>query len=186
MTPMTTKRNIHKTFLLTLLVIAPLWWLLMTEDGQRRADAVLLRLSGDKAIELNLKALDGKLSEQELQQVYPDLPWQCVDAKTSFGTRVCSSPIGTYNGLPARMVSVFFGNGQITVLKLDYRESYHAQLTQQLQQQLGQPLAIPAVQADGETVGNLLKWQTPHGTLVMKQTLGKQDESALLWLAVSN
>ena len=180
---MTSRKSIHKTFLITLLVITPLWWLLMTEDGQRRADAVLLRLFGDKPIELNLKALDGQLSEQELRQVYPDLPWQCVDAKTSFGTRVCSTPIGTYNGLPARMISVFFGNDRITVLKLDYRERYHSQLTQQLQQQLGQPLAIPVDQAESGSVGNLLKWQTSHGTLVMKQSLGKQDEAVLLWLA---
>lgn len=155
----------------------------MTEDGQRRADAVLLRLSGDKPIELNFKALDGRLSEQELKQVYPDLPWQCVDAKTSFGTRVCSAPIGTYNGLPARAISVFFGNGRITVLKLDYRERYHPQVAEQLRQQLGQPLSIPLSTDDGKPGSTLLKWQTPYGTLVMKQRLDKQDEPALLWLA---
>ncbi len=180
---MATKRNLHKTFLLTLLVITPLWWLLMTEDGQRRADAALLWLSGDKSIELNLEALDTQLSEEELRKVYPDLPWQCQAAHTRFGDRVCSSPIGTYNGLPARMISLFFADDRITVLKLDYREPYHAQLIHQLEQQLGQPLVVPVTPSDAPGSASLLKWSTPHGTLVMKQALEEQDEPALLWLA---
>jgi hypothetical protein len=180
---MAAKKSFHKTFLIVLMVLTPLWWLTMTEDGQQRADSVLLRLLGDKPIDLKIEALDGGLTEAELKQVYPDLPWQCQDANTNFGNRVCSSKIGTYNGLPSRLISFYFANNRLRVFKLNYRENYHVQLGSQLIDQLGQPAVPVATRGEAPPPENILQWQTPFATVIIKEDLTKGEEAALLWLA---
>lgn len=169
----------HKTVFALLAVIGPLYWLTLTGDGQRRVDAVLLSLSGKPAIDFNLKALDGRLTETELRKVYPDQDWRCSDQTTAFGKRLCVAQIGTFNGLPARYLSLFFADDHATGLKLAYRAIYHDQLIAQLVQQLGQPRqdapGTPPAQA-------VLRWPTDHGMVMLKQLLLENDEAALLWL----
>jgi hypothetical protein len=177
------KKSFHKTLFIVLMVLAPLWWLTMTEDGQQRADGVLLRLLGHKPIDLKIEALDSQLTEAELKQVYPDLPWLCQDANTNFGNRVCTSEIGTYNGLPSRLIAFYFGNGQLTALKLNYRENYHVQLGSQLIKQLGQPDVPVAISGEGPAPQNILQWHSDHGTVIIKEELNKGEEPAMLWLA---
>jgi hypothetical protein len=178
------KKSFHKTLIILLMVLAPLWWLTMTEDGQQRADSVLLRLLGHEPIDLNIKALDARLTEAELKQVYPDLPWLCQDANTNFGNRVCTSEIGTYNGLPSRLIAFYFGNGRLNAMKLNYRENYHVQLGSQLIGQLGQPNVPVAISGEAPPPENILQWQTDHGTVIIKEELDKDEEAAMLWLAV--
>ena len=176
-------KSFHKTFFAILLVLAPLWWLTMTDDGQRRVDAVLLLLLGDQGIDLKIAALDDQLTEAELQQVYPDLHWQCSDAATDLGDRMCSSKIGTYNGLPAHRIAFYFGNGHLNALKLNYRENYHAQLGSQLIAQLGEPNMPVAVSEQTPPPENILRWYSPHGMVIIKEVLKKGDEAAMLWLS---
>lgn len=180
---MAAKKSFHKTFFIVLMVLAPLWWLTMTEDGQQRADGVLLRLLGDKPIDLKIEALDGHLTEAELRKVYADLPWLCQDVHTNFGKRVCSSKIGTYNGIPSRLIQFYFSDGRLNVMKLNYRENYHVQLGSQLINQLGQPNVPVAASGQGPLPENILQWHSPHGTVIIKEQLAKGEEAALLWLA---
>jgi hypothetical protein len=177
------KKSFHKSLFLVLMVLAPLWWLTMTEDGQQRADAVLLRLLGDKPFDLKIEALDGRLTEAELQKVYDELPWRCQDAATNFGNRVCTSRVGTYNSLPSRLVSFYFGNGTLRAFKLNYRENYHVQLGSQLIKQLGQPNMPVAISGEALPPENILQWQSDHGTVILKENLDKGEEAAMLWLA---
>lgn len=169
----------HKTVFALVAVIGPLYWLTLTDDGQRRVDSVLLTLAGKPAIDFNLKALDGQLTEAELRKVYPDQDWRCSDQPNAFGNRLCVAEIGTFNGLPAHYLSLFFANGHATGLKLAYRAIYHDQLIAQLAQQLGQPQqdapGTPPAQA-------VLRWTTDHGRVMLKQLLLENDEAALLWL----
>jgi hypothetical protein len=180
---MTTKKSFHKSLFIVLMVLAPLWWLTMTEDGQRRADGVLLRLLGDMPLDLKIEALDGRLTEAELKRVYDQLPWQCQDANTNFGNRVCSSKIGTYNGLPSRLVTFYFSNGTLNAFKLNYRENYHVPLGSQLIKQLGQPNVPVAISGEAPPPENILQWQSDHGTVIIKEELDKDEEAAMLWLA---
>lgn len=170
----------HKTVFALVAVIGPLYWLTLTDDGKRRVDAVMLHLTGKPGIEFNLKALNDQLTEAELKQVFPDQDWQCGDQDSPFGKRLCAAQIGTFNGLPARYITVFFANGHTTGLKLSYRNIYHDQLLQQLLQQLGQPTREPA---DAPPATAVLRWRTDHGSVILKQQLLEGEEPALLWLA---
>lgn len=170
----------HKTVFALAAVIGPLYWLTLTDDGQRRVDSVLLSLAGKPAIDFNLKALDSRLTEAELRKVFPDQDWQCMDLTSAFGQRLCATEIGSFNGLPAHYLTVFFAEGQTSALKLAYRAIYHDQLVQQLLQQLGQPMTNASGKPPAET---LLSWQTEHGMVVLKRVLLENEEPALLWLA---
>ncbi len=172
-----TLNRFHKTVFALIAVIAPLYWLTLTADGQRRVDSVLLHIAGEPAIEINLKAMDGQLTETELKRVFPDHEWHCRDQASPFGQRLCVAAIGTFNGLPAHYVTVFFGANHATALKLAYRSIYHDQLLAQLVRQLGDP--TPSGAPPDKAV---LRWQTAHSSVVIKQTLLEQDEPALLWL----
>lgn len=172
----------HKTVFALAAVIGPLYWLTATDDGQRRVDSVLLTLAGKPAVDFNLAALDGRLTEAELKQVFPDQDWQCQDQASAFGQRLCAAEIGSFNGLPARYLSVFFAGGHASALKLGYRNVYHDQLLTQLLQQLGQPGSAGQDAPPAEAV---LRWDTGHGSVVLKRQLLEGDEAALLWLAGS-
>lgn len=172
--------RIHKTIFALTIVIGPLYWLTMTADGQRRVDGVLLSLSGKPAIDFNLKAMDGQLTETELLKVFTAQDWQCIDQDSSFGHRLCASQIGTFNGLPARYLTVFFANQKASAIKLSYRAMYHDQLIQQLIQQLGQPQRDTRNVTPNQAV---LRWTTDHGMVILKQQLLENDEAALLWVA---
>lgn len=173
----------YKRLLAILVVIGPFYWLLFTEDGRRRTDAVMLRLSGEKEISLNLKALDNRFTDDELKQVFPDIEWKCQNQTSDFGNRLCTSRIGVYNGIPSRFITVYFQERRISAVRLIYRPNYHEQLLLQLRQQLGQPQQLESDRGEGvPQPGPILRWDTGKGIVILKQQLAQQDEPALIWL----
>ncbi|MES9990746.1 MAG: hypothetical protein ABW098_02260 [Candidatus Thiodiazotropha sp.] len=175
--------SFYKRFLIFFIVIGPIFWLVFTEDGQRRTDIVLLTLWGEDEIALNLKALDNQVSEQELMQIFPDLPWACEDEMTSFGNRLCATRIGIYNDIPARYITVFFHDNWLNGVKIGYRENYHQQLKKQLWQQLGTPTNSDSQLPVIEGMESVLHWRTESGNIILKESLDEGEEPALLWLS---
>jgi hypothetical protein len=77
----------YKRFLIFFIVIGPIFWLVFTEDGQRRTDIVLLTLWGEDELALNMSALNNQVSEEDLKKVFADITWACKDELSSFGNR---------------------------------------------------------------------------------------------------
>ncbi len=173
----------YKRLLLVTIVVGPIWWLVFTEDGQRRSDMFLLRVFGDAPFYLNLKVLDGRFNEAELHQLYPEFSWQCKDEATDFGDRYCISRIGSFNDLPADSAALFFRDSGITAVKVNYRHNYHAQLGKDLRYQLGYPLPEAASARDMPDANKVVHWRTEGGHVITKKILDKGEESALLWLS---
>ncbi|MCP3668639.1 MAG: hypothetical protein GY696_40190 [Gammaproteobacteria bacterium] len=165
--------KIYTTVLLIVIVVAPIYWLLGTEDGKRRSDTLILWVSGGDPIDINFKALDDLLTEKEWKNVYPDIAWKCGAEVSTWGTSLCTAEISSYNGIPAKYVTVFFVSDYASGLKLAYREQYHQSLGKELQYQLGRP--------DGVS-GGVVRWKLEHGVVLLKQLLEKNDEAALLWV----
>ncbi len=172
---------LYKRLMAFIIVIAPIYWLIFTEDGQRRTDSVVLFLWGEDEIKFNLQALDDRFTEQELHQVFPDIDWKCQDTPTDFGNRLCAAKIGIFNGVPAHFIAVYFRDEWINGARIGYRRIYHDQLIQQLLQQMGQP-----VRENADTPGGdrevILRWDTSRGNVLLKQILKEAEEPALLWL----
>ncbi len=175
----------YKRLLLIIIVVGPIWWLVFTEDGQRRSDMFMLRLFGDAPFYLNLKVLDSHFNEAEMQQLYPDLPWQCKDEATGFGDRYCISKIGSFNDLPADYAALFFRDNSIAAVKVNYRHNFHGQLGKDLRYQLGNPLPVASTAGDIPDANRVVHWRTEGGHVITKQTLDKGEEPALLWLSPS-
>jgi hypothetical protein len=175
----------YKRFLIFFIVIGPIFWLVLTEDGQRRTDIVLLTLWGEDEIALNLQALDDRFSEEELKRVFPDLSWTCKDESNEFGNRLCATRIGIFNDIPARYITIFFRDHWINAVKIGYRRNYHDLLKQQLRHQLGAPAdnasRIPAIAG----TDSVLHWVTDSGNVILKESLDESEEAALLWLSFS-
>ena len=167
-----------KTLLVFTAVIGPMYWLMFTADGQRRADAVMLHVFGDEAMMLDLKGLNSRLSEAELQQVYPQLDWQCAPRAGEWGDRQCAAALSLWNDMPASQVSFWFGGGRLKAMQMDYRPRYHSELIAQLRRQLGQPSAG----SDGGVDG-VLQWVGVSGMVVIKAELGPADQAALIWVS---
>ena len=175
--------KIYKTFIIIAIVVAPIYWLMITEDGKRRTDTLLLWITGGDPININFKALDSQYSIQDWKKVYEDIDWQCMQQASTWGDEICYSEISSYNGIPARYVTVFFAEGHSNALKLVYRNLYHAQIGLELQNQLGKPGKVDAGPGDAPDSNSILKWQTDHGVLLLKQELGSgEEEASLLWL----
>lgn len=175
--------SFYKRILAFFVVIGPIFWLVMTEDGQRRTDSVVLTLFGEDEIALNLKVLDNQITEDELKQVFPDVEWLCDDEVSSFGNRLCVSRIGIFNGIPAHYISVFFHDKWINVVKVGYRPNYHEQLKVQLWQQLGSPSNNNESVQVAQEMKSVIHWVTASGNVILKETMSEQEEPALLWLS---
>jgi hypothetical protein len=167
-----------KTLLVFTAVIGPMYWLMFTADGQRRVDAVMLHVFGDEAMLLDLKGLNSRLSEAELQQVYPQLDWQCARRAGEWGDRECAAALALWNDMPARQVSFWFGAGRLNAMQMDYLARYHSELITQLRHQLGRP----STGSDGGAEG-VLQWVMASGMVVIKAELGPADQAALIWVS---
>lgn len=173
---------LYKRLLAFLIVIGPIYWLIFTEDGQRRTDSVVLFLWGEDEIKFNLEALDDRFTESELREVYPDIEWKCQDVDNDFGNRLCAARIGVYNGIPAHYIAIFFHDQWINGVKIGYRRNYHNQMIQQLLQQLGEPVKENADASDQSIANTILRWDTSRGNVILKQLLNEAEEPVLLWL----
>lgn len=170
--------KLYKKLVMLLIVVGPFWWLVFTEDGQRRADTMMISLFGKATIDFNLQALDSGFSEAELKQVFPDISWQCENTSSPLGDALCHSKIGAFNGIPAKYLTIFFTSSHVSALKLNYTAYYHGELYEQLKSQMGRPQ-----QSKDATSEATLQWHTEGGTIIVKQQLLKGEEPALLWLA---
>ncbi|RDH88019.1 MAG: hypothetical protein DIZ78_02350 [endosymbiont of Escarpia spicata] len=177
--------ELYKKLILLGIVIGPIFWLVFTDDGQRRSDSVFLWLKGENSIEFNLKELDAALTETELKTVYPDITWQCETRETSFGDRLCLTLIGTFNGIPAKYLTLFFADQRISALKLIYHPGYHKQLQGQLLQQLGDAEDESRAAVTAPAPESIVRWRTNHGEVVVKRKLTEDEEAALFWLSPS-
>ena len=177
--------SFYKRILAFFVVIGPIFWLVFTEDGQRRTDSVVLTLWGEDEIALNLKALDNQVTESEFKQVFPELEWQCKDEISPFGNRLCASRIGIFNDIPAHYITVFFHDQWINGVKIGYRRNYHNQLKQQLWQQFGAPATNGDQPQAIQEMGSVLRWTSDRGNVILKENLQEQEEAALLWLPFS-
>ena len=172
---------LYKKLLILCIVFGPILWLMFTQDGQRRTDTMVLWLFGEEEINMDLRALSDRYTEQELAQVYAKLNWRCQDFEDTYGERHCVGRIGIFNGIPARYLTAFYRNNRLTALKLQYRAHNHDQLKSLLQYQLGDPVE-PNRAREGDP-DRVLQWRTPHGLVMMKNDLVGDDEPALFWLS---
>ena len=173
---------LYKRLMAFIIVIVPIYWLVFTEDGQRRTDSVVLFLWGEDEIKFNLEALDDRFTENELREVFPDIDWKCQDTRTDFGNRICAAKIGIYNGIPAHFIAVYFSDQWINGVRIGYRRRYHEQLIQQLLQQMGQPARENTDTVQSNDAETILRWDTSRGNVLLKQVLKSEEEPALLWL----
>ncbi|MDJ0808441.1 MAG: hypothetical protein QNJ78_16630 [Gammaproteobacteria bacterium] len=177
---------LYKKLLILAVVFGPIVWLMFTDDGQRRTDTVVLWLFGEKEIKMDLQVLDSRFTEGELKSVYPDLEWQCQDYQTTYGNRLCVSRVGVFNGIPSHYISFFFNTGQLSAVKLNYRENNHQHLENQLRQLLGAPELEARTSVSEPDPDTVIQWRTPYGMLVMKKILLKTEEPSLFWLSSSH
>ncbi len=175
--------KLYKGLLLVAIVVGPMWWLVFTEDGQRRSDMVLISIFGGEPLYLNLKLLDSRVSEAEIMELYPDIKWQCQDKDTAFGERHCFAEIGSFNALPADYATIFFRNSGVNAVKVGYRHNYHSQLGLDLKRQLGPPLSQVAATAEVPQPELIVQWRTDSGHVITKKRLDRGEEAALLWLS---
>lgn len=169
---------VYKTTLLLAIVVGPLYWLTLTEDGQLRTDAVLLNLLGKPEINLTIEGLHSDLTEAQLRGLFPDLALACEIVETSFGNRACRAEIDLFNTLPARSFTLYLLGDQLRAVRIDYRSRSHTALVDQLRYRLGR---------DGQPDPDhpdTLTWMVADGLILMpvKRPVDDKD-AALFWLS---
>lgn len=177
------KPNIHKTIFFLILVFLPPYWLIFTDEGSRMADTALLWLLGKDEIKLNVRELNSGFTRSDIQTVFSENEWHCGAQDTAFGNNLCATQIGTFNGYPSRLLTLYFVDDNISAFKLIYRDQYHKQLLGYFIKQLGQPSNVEQAISEGPEAADVLEWDLNQGVLFMKKELGKSDEPSLVWLA---
>ncbi len=172
----------YKTLMALVLVGGPLVWLLLTTDGQRRTDLVLLPLFGRPVVDFSFTDMNSGLREEDIRARLPDVELQCFDAPTPFGDRVCNARIGAFGRLPAEALSFFFSALDLRAAKLAYRQDVHEELVASVVRQLGEGDTNQPKDQSGES--QVVTWPVADGILLVNAgDLAPREEAALLWLS---
>jgi len=171
---------LYKKLLILALVLGPIVWLMLTEDGRRRTDIVMLHLLGAQELNLAIENLRGAMTEAELRAQFPDLEMSCAAIANPFGDRSCSAEIGSFNAIPSRGFALFLDGDELRAAKLSYRSTYHQTLLRQLTQRLGMRAGRREDDAD------VLSWQVSDGLLLMPSNAPESDQdAAVMWLSTA-
>lgn len=174
---------LYKKLLLLAIVLGPIYWLVFTQDGQRRTDLVMLYVFGDGA-ELNLaiEKLSSGMTEAQFRELFPDLKLACDDGANPFGDRLCTAEVDDFNGIPARAFTLFLSGDGLRAAKLNYRSAYHETLAQELARRLGSP--VPQSLSTPDPIEGPLSWVVDDGPLLMPPGVPESDrDAALMWLS---
>ncbi len=164
----------YKTLLALTVIIGPITWLMLTEDGRRRSDLMVLGFTDKPLVQMRLAPLSPAFTEEQVREFLPELQWQCGNQRSSFGERGCTAEIGAFNDVPAETLAMYYQENALQAMKVNYRAAYHASLTEILGRILDKP-------ANDEGV---LRWVTDHGLVLLPQALSGDPETAsLLWLS---
>jgi len=168
----------YKLALALAVVIGPLYWLMLTEDGQRRMDLFVLNLMGRHGFNVAFERLDANVTEADLRAQFPRADLACGAAPSSFGDRACIAKIASYSGVPARMATAYLQGEQLRALRLDYQPRYHPLLRAELRRQHGEPAE------QSTTAQPVMRWQLPGGTLLLPaENVDTPSDAALIWLS---
>lgn len=160
-------------------VLFPAFWLVFTQQGQRFADVVVLKMTGREEMRINFDELYPSITEEQLSQAWPELEFQCRDKASPFGSRLCATDIAAFNNNPSRYISFFFADEQLRAMKIGYQGAYHDAIAEQLKGMLGTPMV--STRAESTAV---YQWRAGGGFVVMpRERVGMDGEPALLWLA---
>ena len=178
--------RLYKTLLALAAVLGPIYWLMLTDDGQRRTDLALMWILGRPSFDAALESFTDRLTETRLREAFPALELQCADGANSLGDRLCGARIGSFNQYPARGLSLFFDAGRLSAVKVLYPPAYHARIRGWVERRVAR-LAQEAreTQAPRPVVdGGVAAWRVPGGVLMLKDgDLARSDEPALIWLS---
>lgn len=173
----------YKTLLAVALVVGPMYWLLVTPDGQRRTDLALMTLLGRPAFDAALDRFSPRLGEARLRADFPALDLHCTDGANPFGDRLCTAVLGSFNQYPARGLSLYFRGGSLAAVKVLYQPAYTRAIRGWVERRPGR------VRENGNPVGphldrGVASWAVAEGALVMQEgEPGAAGEPALFWLA---
>jgi hypothetical protein len=177
--------RLYKTLLALAAVIGPIYWLMLTEDGQRRTDLTLMWILGRPPFDAALESFSGRLSEARLRESFPAIDFQCSDGTNPFGDRLCAARIGSFNQYPARGLSLFFDQGRLSAVKVLYPPAYQGRMRGWVERRVARLAEGPAGASTAPVVdGGVAAWRVTDGVLMLKEgVLGRSDEPALLWLS---
>lgn len=165
--------TLYTKLLLLAMVIGPFYWLVFTEDGQRRTDLVLLHLMGRPDVRLAIENVRPDVTEAEFRELFPGLELNCGPGGAPFGDRLCAGLIGAFNQIPSRALTLFLRDDRLVAVRVDYRRSYHQELRAQFERRVGRPEA-----------GEALTWPVSHGLLLMPASKPDSErDAALFWLS---
>lgn len=172
-----TKGSILKRLYIIVILAAPLYWLILTDEGRRFTDITILKIQGGETMEIHLQALHSGITEVGLQEQLPETPFNCGKQPNPLGDRICQVQLATFNGLPSRFAIAYFHQDQLRGFKVGYQRPYHEQLLHYLHSTLGQAIAEQTGGAPG-----IYRWKVGDGELVVLDEKSLEgNEPSLLW-----
>ncbi len=174
------KSKHFKSFYITVLLAAPAFWMVFSDDGQRFVDVTILKIKGGDVMDIHLNALHSNITEDLIKTELPDVEFSCGNQVTPFGNSLCQASLASFNGIPARYGIYYFDNGHLQAFKMGYQRIYHSKLINYIRSQLGTPNA--EVDATIPTNIGVYHWNAGNGKLVvLKEQAIKDKEPAIMW-----
>ncbi|MGB0721036.1 MAG: hypothetical protein ACPGU7_01460 [Gammaproteobacteria bacterium] len=173
---------LHKKLFLLVIVFGPFFWLVFTEDGQRRTDLVIATLFQDgDPMNVSFAKLKQGATLEDFKGNFPDLRLECGPRPSPFGDHLCRSPIRSVNGTPAKLVTLYFDGAGFSALEILYSPHHHTYLHGMLLAELGE--STRDVHDGADTA--VLRWTTPHGAVLLPESAQDENDSLVYWISAS-
>lgn len=175
-----TKGSLLNRLYIVIVLAAPLFWLILTDEGHRYTDLAILKFKGGESMDIHLQALHSTISESGLQQQLPDTPFICGKQPGPLGERICQVQLASFNGLPSRFAIAYFHEDHLQGFKIGYQRPYHEQLLHYLFAQLGKPREEDHLITPGNP--GLYRWKVGDGELMaLDEHSLEGNEPSLMW-----
>ena len=175
-----TKGALLKRIYIIVILAAPLFWLILTDEGRRYTDLGILYLKGGEGMDIQLKALHSGISEKGLQDQLPDTEFNCGKQSTPFGDRICQVQLASFNGLPSRFAIAYFNADRMQAFKIGYQRPYHENVLNYLFSSLGKPGPENHLTAAGAP--GIYRWKIEDGELIaLDENSLEGNEPSILW-----
>jgi len=172
---------LYKLLMLLVIIIGPIYWLMLTEDGQRRTDIVVLTLAGEPSVEMRLDVLTPDVTEEDFRVLYPDVEWKCEERGSEFGERQCGTRLAAFNDAPAYLMLLHFEGERLAAMEVLYRSRYQNWLLKQIRHSLG-----PEKSEDNSGgLSKVLEWRTDKGIFLLPAHVdrARREKPAFIWIS---
>lgn len=136
-----------------------------------------------KPVVLDMDSLTGRETEAEILQTYHYLHHTCTSKTGPLGNSVCWATVSKVDGIDARLISFFFRDDRLSVVRVSFSTEDHPKMLALMQKRFGQERGFG--QRTDAFDNKIVGWIRPSGVIAINDSAEGDEEPILLWTSTN-